>query len=75
MSKTISISDEVYRKLKLEKGDKSFSEVIMEKINSGGNLKEVSGAETLKEDTMKAVKKNVHKGSRKTETRVRNETT
>lgn len=37
MSENIPISDEVYRKLKREKGDRSFSEVIQERLNDGGS--------------------------------------
>ncbi|RXK47424.1 antitoxin VapB family protein [Halorientalis pallida] len=43
MSKTISVSDEVYRKLKREKGDRSFSEVIEDRLESGGKLADVTG--------------------------------
>jgi len=34
MVKVISISDDVYEKLKKLKGDKSFSEVLMEMLNN-----------------------------------------
>jgi predicted CopG family antitoxin len=56
MSKNISISDEVYEKLKSEKKERSFSEVIEEKIDSGGNISEVAGSKVLDRETMKDVK-------------------
>jgi len=43
MSKTIADSDEVYRKLKREKGDRSFSEVIAAHLESWGQLADVTG--------------------------------
>jgi len=43
MSKNISISDDVYRRLKREKGDRSFSEVIAEKLDGGGEIADVAG--------------------------------
>ncbi|SDF46894.1 antitoxin VapB family protein [Halorientalis regularis] len=43
MSKTITISDEVYWKLKREKGDRSFSEVIEARLEAGGKLADVTG--------------------------------
>jgi len=43
MSKNISISDDVYRRLKREKGDRSFSELIAEKLENGGTIAEVTG--------------------------------
>ncbi|PSP82767.1 hypothetical protein BRC96_11215 [Halobacteriales archaeon QS_6_64_34] len=43
MSKNIAISDDVYRRLKREKGDRSFSEVIAEKLDGGGEIADVTG--------------------------------
>ena len=56
MSKNISISDEVYEKLEREKDGKSFSDLIDEKIDSGGNISEVAGSKVLDRETMKNVK-------------------
>jgi len=56
VSKNISISDEVYRRLKREKGDRSFSEVIEDKLASGGNLSEVTGERILERGTYEAVR-------------------
>ena len=47
MSKNIAISDEVYRRLKREKGDRSFSEVIADTLDSGGGLTDVTGQQIL----------------------------
>jgi len=50
MSKKIAISDDVYRRLKQEQGDQSFSEVIEEKLDSG-TLAEVSGQQLFDAET------------------------
>lgn len=47
MSKNIAISDEVYERLKREKGDRSFSEVIAENLDTGGKIADVSGQQVL----------------------------
>lgn len=46
-SKNIAISDDVYRKLKREKGKRSFSEVIEEKLESGRRIADVTGIGAL----------------------------
>ena len=51
MSKKITISDDVYRRLKRENGDRSFSEVIEEKLDSCGTLAEVSGQQLFDAET------------------------
>ena len=43
MSKNIAISDDVYDRLKREKGDRSFSELIEERLDRGGRLADVTG--------------------------------
>lgn len=73
MSRTISISDEVYRKLKREKGEKSFSEVILEKIESGGKISDVAGKNILTKDIVEKVKDDVENGSKVTEERIEDE--
>ena len=55
MSKNIAISDEVYRRLKREKGDRSFSEVIEETLNAGGEIADVTGQGILDPETYGAV--------------------
>jgi predicted CopG family antitoxin len=47
MGKNISISDDVYRRLKRQKGDRSFSEVIEAKLDEGGRLMDVTGNRVL----------------------------
>lgn len=59
MSKNIAISDEVYRMLKREKGDRSFSEVIEAHIQSGGTLGDVTGQEIFEPGTIDAVKDDI----------------
>lgn len=55
MSKNISLSDDVYEALVREKGDRSFSEVIADKLEAGGTLQEVTGQQILDESTYEAV--------------------
>lgn len=64
MSKNIAISNEVYEKLKREKDGKSFSEVIDEKIDSGGKISEVAGTNILDRETLEEVKESVTDGSK-----------
>ncbi|WP_181684996.1 antitoxin VapB family protein [Halorhabdus salina] len=74
MSKNISISDDVYRKLKREKGDRSFSELIEERLERGGKLADVSGEGVLDQETYAAVKDDVRALSDGTLTRLDDET-
>lgn len=64
MSKNIAVSDEIYERLKKEKEDKSFSEVIEEKLDSGGKIAEVTGSKILDRETMDKVKKEIERRSR-----------
>ncbi|PSQ17039.1 hypothetical protein BRC99_00670, partial [Halobacteriales archaeon QS_7_69_60] len=43
MSRNISISDDIYERLRREKGDRSFSEVIAERLDEGETLSDVTG--------------------------------
>lgn len=52
MSKNIAISDAVYERLKREKGDRSFSEVIEDRLECGGNLSDVVGAGALDHEAL-----------------------
>lgn len=61
MSKNIAISDEVYRRLKKEKGDKSFSELIEEKLDSGGELADVTGQQVLDRKTYEEVSEEIER--------------
>ena len=66
MAKTIMVSNEAYRDLKLRKAERSFSEAIMELLNNKKNktgieLKSCLGL--LKEDKeSKSLKKSLKKG-------------
>lgn len=51
MSKNIAISDEVYRRLKREKGDRSFSDLIADTLDEGGQLADVTGQQVLGSET------------------------
>ncbi|KKF39984.1 hypothetical protein FK85_24170 [Halorubrum saccharovorum] len=51
MSRNISISDDVYRRLKREKGDRSFSDVIADTLDEGGKLADVTGQQVLDPET------------------------
>jgi len=61
MSKNIAIADEVYRRLKREKGDRSFSEVIAEKLDAGGRLTEVTGQGVLDPDAHEAAREEIER--------------
>lgn len=74
MSKNIAISDDVYRRLKREKGDRSFSEVIAEKLDSGGRLAEVTGQGVLDPDANEAAREEIGRLSAGTMDRLDGET-
>ena len=66
MSKNISVSDEVYELLKREKGDRSFSEVIEEKVEAGGRIEDVVGTKVLDEETYRELKEDIRELSQGT---------
>jgi Uncharacterized ACR, COG1753. len=74
MSKNIAISDEVYRQLKREKGDRSFSEVIAAKLDSGGQLADVTGQQVLDPGTYEEITDEIGRLSDGTLERVEDET-
>lgn len=74
MSKNISISDEVYRRLKREKGERSFSEVIEDRLENGGQLADVSGQKIFGSETYEGVKDDIGRLSEGTLDRVDDET-
>lgn len=74
MSKNIAISDDVYEALKREKGDRSFSDVIRDRLEDGGKLADVTGAGVLDPETQEAVKDDIEQMSRGTLTRSDDET-
>jgi predicted CopG family antitoxin len=63
MSKNISVSDEVYEMLKREKGDRSFSDVIREKLEEGGKIEDVAGQGVLDSETYEEVKEDIREMS------------
>ncbi len=74
MSKNISISDDVYRRLKREKGEKSFSELIAETLESGGQLADVTGQQVFDPETDDEVSEEIERLSEGTLTRLADET-
>jgi len=74
MSKNISISDDVYERLKREKGDRSFSELIRERLDEGGDLADVTGQRILEPETYEAVTDDIERMSEGTADRLEDET-
>ena len=74
MSKNISISDDVYRRLKREKGDRSFSEVIADKLDGGGEIADVTGQGIFDDETPGAVDDEIQRLSEGTVDRITDET-
>lgn len=59
MSKNIAISDDVYRRLKREKGDRSFSELIAERLDTSARLADVTGQDILDTASMAAARRDI----------------
>lgn len=74
MSKNIAVSDEVYRMLKREKGDRSFSDVIRDTFEQGRHLADVTGAGVLDPATYEEVTDDIERLSRGTLRRLDDET-
>ena len=74
MSKNIAISDDVYRRLKREKGDRSFSEVIEDHLDQGGRLGDVTGQEIFGPETYEQVSAEIGRQSEGTLERLTDET-
>ncbi|WP_436902615.1 antitoxin VapB family protein [Halovenus halobia] len=74
MSKNIEISDDVYRRLKREKGDRSFSELIEERLDRGGRLADVTGQEIFEPGAYEQVSEEISTLSEGTLDRVTDET-
>jgi len=73
VSKNIAISDEVYRKLKREKGDRSFSELLEDRLDASGKLADVTGEGIFDEGTLDEVKSDVRELSEGTVERLDDE--
>lgn len=73
VSKNIAISDEVYRRLKREKGDRSFSEVIAERLDAGSRLADVTGQAILDEASVAAARRDLEQLSDGTLSRLEDE--
>mgnify|MGYP002761295552 FL=1 len=73
MSKNISISDDVYRRLKREKGDRSFSEVIAQKLDGGSEISDVTGQGIFDAETRDKVTDEIERLSEGTMDRVTDE--
>ncbi|QLG48933.1 antitoxin VapB family protein [Natrinema halophilum] len=74
MSKNIAISDDVYRELKREKGNRSFSEVIRDHLEERRRLTDVTGANILDQETHDDVKNDIEDLSQGTLSRLDDET-
>ena len=74
MSKNIAISDDVYRRLKREKGNRSFSEVIEEKLDTGGRIADVTGQGIFEPGTHEKVSEEIGRLSEGTLDQVADET-
>lgn len=74
MSKNISVSDDVYRELKREKGDRSFSEVIRDSMESGTRLADVTGTGVLDCEAYEEAKGDIARMSQGTLERIDDET-
>ena len=61
VSRNISISDDVYERLRREKDDRSFSEVIAERLDEGETLSDVTGQHVFADDTAESVETDVRR--------------
>lgn len=61
VSRNISISDDVYERLRREKDDRSFSEVIAERLDEGETLSDVTGQQVFADDTAESAETDVRR--------------
>ena len=59
MSERIAIPDDVYERLKREKGDRSFGELIGELLETRTTLAEVSGVSIFDQGSYESVKDDI----------------
>ena len=71
MSRNVALSDDLYERLKREKGEKSFSEFIRSKLDSEGSISEVAGKNILEEEVLDEVKEDIGKLSEGSEERMK----
>lgn len=74
MGKNIPISDDVYERLEREKGDRSFSDVIEEKLDDGNRPDDVSGQHIFELGTHEEVNTEIEELSQSTMDRFEDET-
>lgn len=74
MTREITVSEDVYRRLKQESGDRSFSEVINEALDANEKLSDVTGEEVLDPNVHREVKSAIERSSGGTLDRVDEET-
>ena len=66
----MALSDDVYERLKKEKGDKSFSDIIREKLDSEGKIADVAGMNIFEDVEIESVKYDIEKMSKGTKERM-----
>lgn len=59
MSKNIAVSDEVYRRRKREKGDRSFSEVIADLLDARSRLDKVMGQGVFDAEAIESARRDI----------------
>lgn len=74
MSKNISIADDVYERLKREKGDRSFSELIEDTLEERTRLADVHGEATLDPEAVATAREEINRLSEGTLSRLDDET-
>ena len=74
MSKNIAIADDVYERLKREKGDRSFSEVIADTLDERARLADVHGEGVLDPDAVAVAREEIGRLSEGTLSRLDDET-
>jgi len=73
MSEEISVSDDVYRKLEREKGDRSISEVIRDLLEEDIRLADVTGTELLDAEVQEVIDVDIERMSREASSRLDDE--
>lgn len=74
MSKNISIADDVYERLKREKGDRSFSELIADTLDERTRLADVHGEAALDPEAVATARDEIGQLSEGTLSRLDDET-